>query len=141
MQATRIRTTLSQITERICSGYLPERIVLYRSYAYGAPDPDSDIDLLIVRDDPGSIMERRLKVRRLLRDIIRNLPVSPVVYTPGEVEARLAQGDGFLREILEKGKVLYERQSRWHGRLSTPLILRHILSDSSRHRTSPRNPV
>ncbi|MEW6229873.1 MAG: nucleotidyltransferase domain-containing protein [Bacillota bacterium] len=104
-----IRTTLRQITERIRSGYLPERIVLYGSYAYGTPDPDSDIDLLIVKDDPDSPLERRLKVRRLLRDIIRNLPVSPVVYAPGEVEARLAQGDEFLREILEKGKVLYER--------------------------------
>lgn len=103
------QSMIDRITERIRVGYSPERIVLYGSYAYGAPRPDSDIDLLVVKDDPDSPIERRLKVRRLLRDIIREVPVSPVVYSPDEIDARLRQGDGFLREVFEKGEVLYER--------------------------------
>ncbi len=47
-------------------------------------------------------------MRRLLRDIIREVPVSPVVYSPDEIDARLKLGDGFLKGILEKGEVLYE---------------------------------
>ena len=54
---------------------------------------------------------RRLKVRRLLRDIIRVIPASPLVYTPTEVKERLDERDPFLIEILEKGEVLYERKS------------------------------
>lgn len=100
---------LDEITERICSNYKPERIVLYGSHAYGEPDEGSDIDLFIIKDDPDQPRDRRLKVRRLLRDIIREIPISPVVYTPFEVRTRLAEGDGFLREIVEKGKVLYEQ--------------------------------
>lgn len=103
------QTMIDRITERIRLGYSPERIVLYGSYAYGTPHPDSDIDLLVVKDDPDIPIERRLKVRRLLRDIIREVPVSPVVYSPDEIDARLKRGDGFLKEIFEKGEVLYER--------------------------------
>ncbi len=104
-----IQEMMDRITDRIRLGYRPERIVLYGSYAYGTPHPGSDIDLLVVKDDPDIPIERRLKVRRLLRDIIREVPVSPVVYSPDEIDARLKQGDGFLREIFEKGEVLYER--------------------------------
>ncbi len=100
---------LGEITKRICSGYAPERIVLYGSYAYGKPDEGSDIDLFIIKVDPDNPRDRRLKVRRLLRDIIQKVPISPLIYTPNELQARLAKGDGFLREILEKGKVLYEQ--------------------------------
>ncbi len=32
---------------------------------------------------------------------------SPIVYTPKELEERLACGDFFIREVLEKGEVLY----------------------------------
>jgi predicted nucleotidyltransferase len=74
---------INRITDRIRLGYRPERIVLYGSYAYGPPHPGSDIDLLVVKDDPDIPMERRPKVRHLLRDIIREVPVSPVVYFPG----------------------------------------------------------
>lgn len=104
-----IQEMIDRITDRIRLGYRPERIVLYGSYAYGTPHPGSDIDLLVVKDDPDIPIERRLKVRRLLRGIIREVPVSPVVYSPDEIDARLKQGDGFLREIFEKGEVLYER--------------------------------
>lgn len=68
-----IQEMIDRITDRIRLGYRPERIVLYGSYAYGTPHPGSDIDLLVVKDDPDIPIERRLKVRRLLRDIIREV--------------------------------------------------------------------
>jgi len=36
------------------------------------------------------------------------IPVSPLVYTPEEVEKRLNMGDAFVQEIIREGKVLYE---------------------------------
>ena len=35
-------------------------------------------------------------------------PVDSPVRTPERIRARVAMGDDFIREILEKGKVLYE---------------------------------
>ena len=110
---------LIEITDRVRMGYDPERIMLYGSHAYGCPHAGSDIDIFIIKDDADRPIERRLKVRRLLRDIIREVPVSPIVYTPTEVKERLAGEDPFLIEILEKGEVLYEQESRDSSTLDT----------------------
>ena len=110
---------LIEITDRVRMGYDPERIMLYGSHAYGCPHAGSDIDIFIIKDDADRPIERRLKVRRLLRDIIREVPVSHIVYTPTEVKERLAGEDPFLIEILEKGEVLYEQESRDSSTLDT----------------------
>jgi hypothetical protein len=47
------------------------------------------------------------KVSRLL--LPRPFPVDIVVETPKEIEKALKSGDFFIQEILERGKVLYER--------------------------------
>ncbi len=114
-----INEILTEITDRVRTGYDPERIMLYGSHAYGCPHAGSDIDIFIIKDDADRPIERRLKVRRLLRDIIREVPVSPRVYTPAEVKERLAGEDPFLIEILEKGEVLYEQESRDSSTLDT----------------------
>jgi predicted nucleotidyltransferase len=106
-----INEILTEITDRVRTGYDPERIMLYGSHAYGCPHAGSDIDIFVIKDDADRPIDRRLKVRRLLRDIIRVIPVSPLVYTPTEVKERLDERDPFLIEILEKGEVLYERKS------------------------------
>ena len=36
------------------------------------------------------------------------LPLDLLVRTAGQLDERLAMGDGFVRDILERGKVLYE---------------------------------
>jgi hypothetical protein len=38
--------------------------------------------------------------------------VSPLGYTPDEVETRLRMDDDFIEEILQEGSVLYEKDSR-----------------------------
>jgi hypothetical protein len=42
---------------------------------------------------------------------VRFLPMDIIVRTPTEMAQRLTMGDFFLAEILEKGKVLYRRES------------------------------
>jgi len=39
-------------------------------------------------------------------------PLELLVRTPEKVRARLEMGDGFMREILKKGKTLYETNVR-----------------------------
>ncbi|MBX3002225.1 MAG: nucleotidyltransferase domain-containing protein [Caldilineaceae bacterium] len=106
--AQRVSATLPQAVARIAQELQPEAIILFGSYAYGEPTPDSDVDLLVIwqTDAPGT--ERSWSVSRLL--IPRLFPVDILVRTPDEIEDALAQGDFFIREIITRGKVLYERR-------------------------------
>jgi predicted nucleotidyltransferase len=103
-----IQRLISQIANRVKSRYKPKKIVLFGSYAYGVPRKDSDIDLLIIKNTTKTSIERWIKVRKILRDFNRLIPISPLVYTEKELEERLKIKDFFIKEILEKGKVLYE---------------------------------
>jgi predicted nucleotidyltransferase len=101
---------LRKVTERIVDALAPERVILFGSYAYGEPTPDSDVDLLIVMETPERSSRRRQAVSRLFRE--RPFPMDIIVRTPTEMEQALARVDSFIREVLTNGKVLYERPGR-----------------------------
>ncbi len=100
---------INKINEQIKEKYQPEKIILYGSSARGTITENSDIDLLIIKKTDKKRNERFREVRTIVRDLKRRIPFSPVVYTPNEIEQRINLGDFFIKEILEKGKVLYER--------------------------------
>jgi predicted nucleotidyltransferase len=104
-----VSKTLPQAVKKIAETLKPEKIILFGSYAYGKPTPDSDVDLLVIMRTKASHKERYLAVARLLRP--RQFPIDIVVKTPDEIDQALKnQGNFFIREILAKGKVLYERE-------------------------------
>ena len=90
-----------QIVER----FRPQKIILFGSYAYGVPTPDSDIDLLVVMSFDGRIHEQAVKIRKGLDS---PMPLDLLVRTPEQVRERVEMEDFFMREIVEQGKVLYE---------------------------------
>ena len=100
---------IQDILAKIVAGYDPQKIILFGSYAYGEPDEDSDIDLLIIKDTDEPPIKRWMTVKRLVRDRSRRTSVSPLVYTAQELEKRLAIKDFFIQEILEKGKTIWMR--------------------------------
>jgi len=92
--------------DAVASRFHPRKIVLFGSHAYGRPRPGSDVDLLVIMPrtrDRGERMSVRIR-----HAIHRDFPLDLLVRTPSEVARRLRWGDFFLREILEKGKVMYE---------------------------------
>ncbi len=101
------RKTILKIVEKIKKEYKPRKIILFGSYAYGTPNRDSDIDLLIVKDTRERPIDRRVAVARIVSDSKRLIPFEPIVLTPKEVNERLKIGDQFIKEILQKGEVLY----------------------------------
>lgn len=103
----RVSDELPRVVERIVARLDPEMVVLFGSYAYGAPTVDSDVDLLVILDTAAPRKERSWLVSRLL--IPRPFPVDILVKTPEEIELALAGRDFFLQEIMARGKVLYER--------------------------------
>ncbi len=95
---------IKQAARRIARQFQPERIVLFGSYAYGKPTDDSDVDLLILVKG-NRVHDRAIRIRMA---IDFPFPVDLVVRSCGEFTRRIASGDFFLKEIQEKGKVLYE---------------------------------
>jgi len=108
MGSYQVPETIRDIVRKIVASYRRQKIILFGSYAYGNPDEDSDIDLLIIKDTDKRPIDRWTEVKRLVRDRSRRVPVSPLVLTSKELEERLEIKDFFLQEILEKGQVLYE---------------------------------
>jgi predicted nucleotidyltransferase len=108
MAASQVAQEIIQdILGKLLASYSPQKVILFGSYAYGNPQPDSDIDLLVVKETSERFIDRWVTVRRLLSDPRRTLPLEVIVLTPQEVSKRLDIGDQFLAEILERGKVLY----------------------------------
>jgi predicted nucleotidyltransferase len=112
-----VREAILRMVERIRVGYDPERIILFGSYAYGEPTEHSDIDLLVIKDDPRPPIDRRLAVRRLLREENRAYALEVLVYRPEELRERLAWGDDFLREIISTGEELYAAPNEGRPRM------------------------
>jgi len=112
-----VREAILRMVERIRVGYDPERIILFGSYAYGEPTEHSDIDLLVIKDDRRPPIDRRLAVKRLLREENRVYALEVLVYTPKELNERLAWGDDFLREIVSSGEELYATPSEGRERV------------------------
>jgi hypothetical protein len=98
---------LDEIVQRIVERFQPQKIILFGSYAYGQPHQDSDIDLFVIMDSDLRPALRCAAVSSACHPGVA--PMDIIVRTPAEVEQRLAMGDFFVAEILEKGRVLYER--------------------------------
>lgn len=101
-----VSKTLPLAVKRIAETLHPEKIILFGSYAYGNPTPDSDVDLLVVMQTNASSRDRSWAVSRLM--IPRPFAVDILVRTPREITSALKNGDFFIREITERGKTLYQ---------------------------------
>ena len=106
---------IRQAAERIGREFRPDKVILFGSYAYGTPTADSDVDLLVILPCRGNTVHKAVDI--LAKAGVR-FPVDLLVRTPGEVRRRLAWNDFFLREVIEKGRVLYESPDSRMGRES-----------------------
>ncbi len=98
---------LSEIVRRIVETCNPEKIILFGSYARGAAQADSDVDLLIILPAIQHQREESLRIRRALRGLM--VPVDILLATTEQIE-RLGDMPGLIyRTALREGKVVYER--------------------------------
>ena len=101
------RKTIRLITDKLKESYNPEKIILFGSYAWGLPDEDSDIDLLVIKDTDERPHRRNVTARKLVSSVRKGYGLDIVVITPEELKSRLEIGDQFLQEIISRGEVLY----------------------------------
>ncbi len=88
-----------QVAER----FHPHEIILFGSYAYGTPHEGSNVDLLVVMPTTNEVSQA-VRIRMALA---APFPMDLLVRTPEKLRQRVEEGNWFLREITEKGKVLY----------------------------------
>lgn len=101
------RAEIQKYAEAIAREFRPQKIILFGSHAYGRPTDDSDVDLMV-------LMPKHRRSRRTATDIRVRLgysgfPMDLLVWTPDRLREWSQAGDGFARDILDRGLVLYER--------------------------------
>ena len=100
---------IHQAVQKIVDVVRPEKVILFGSFAHGQPGTDSDVDLLVIMESEQNPHARSVQVSEILYP--RPFPVDIIVRTPAEVAERIALGDCFFRDIMARGKVLYERSA------------------------------
>jgi len=107
---------LPEIIERLKETN-PEKIILFGSYAYGEPSDFSDLDILVVTADeiiPSSFEEKSriyLRISKAISEIKKEFPVDLIVHTKPMHQRFIDNNSLFARELLIKGKVLYEKNN------------------------------
>ena len=104
-----IEQKIKEITDKIVREYQPEKIILFGSWAWGTPHEDSDVDLFIVKETDRSTRELAREIDGSLWG--RTIPLDLIVYKPEGIEKQLLEGNLFIRDIMQNGKILYERSA------------------------------
>lgn len=135
------RIVILDVARRIGASFRPLRIVLFGSYAYGDPTPDSDVDMLVIMDTDLSETDQAVEIILVIEP---RFGLDLLVRTPRSLDRRLALGDPFLREVVERGEVIYEPDSptlrRAHSAMECPKLAgpsSRAWTDAARSRQSP----
>ena len=98
---------LDRIVATLIEKYKPEKIILFGSLATGKIQEWSDIDLLIIKETSTRRVYRRAEA---LKEIERNVPIDVIILTPDEVKFLCDENSLLIKDILEKGSVVYEKE-------------------------------
>jgi predicted nucleotidyltransferase len=101
----KVKAEIKKLCREIAEKFQPEKIILFGSHAYGTPREGSDIDLLVIMPYQGRHTQQAIKIHQSLDTLA---PLDLLVRTPEEVTKRIEMEDFFMREIVERGIVLYE---------------------------------
>jgi len=103
------QAAIDDVVQQIADKFKPNKIILFGSYAYGNPKRESDVDMLVVMKTDLKESQQEIKI---LQNIDYHFGLDLLVKTPASLKKRLRLGDVFMKEITQKGKVIYERPAR-----------------------------
>ena len=86
--------------------FYPERVIVFGSYAYGTPNRDSDIDLLVVKPIVLSRIKDKVAIRSAWWPLLcKDEPLSfdLMLADPAECDPMNDVKNSYLEEILKKG--------------------------------------
>lgn len=96
---------LEEVRRRVCALAQVRKLVVFGSRAHGNPQPDSDLDLMIVADVTGSAAERCRFIGSTLIDLA--IPMDLVIYTGEEYEQYRTWKSSVAAIADREGIVLY----------------------------------
>jgi predicted nucleotidyltransferase len=97
---------IEELCRLIVTHFRPLKVLLFGSYAAGTATINSDVDLLVILP----FSERPLaKSLEILNKVNPDFPIDLIARRPDDTERRYAEGDPMIRNALDNGKVLYER--------------------------------
>ena len=102
----RIADQLLPYLQVLVEQFHPELVILFGSYAYGEPTPDSDVDLLVVKEMHGPHLEEAVAIRKAWRTTRRSggsLPFDLLLESPQSHQARIKDAAGFYNNINRQG--------------------------------------
>ena len=97
---------IDEIVRRVVSVTTPERIILFGSAASGTMTKDSDIDLLILKDEQPRDRSEWLRITRALRDL--EFPFDIILMAAERFEESKNVVGGIAYPANKYGKVIYE---------------------------------
>jgi predicted nucleotidyltransferase len=104
-------SSLEKLIDFIASEYNPEKIILFGSYITQRSTETSDIDLLIIKKTNKRFVDRVVELIQLIRSKFGfEYPIEPLIYTPNEFRRAKKINSLFIRTVLPKGVVLYEKE-------------------------------
>ena len=105
----KLAKALDSIRTTLIHHYQPEKIILFGSMADDNISEWSDLDLAVIKDTAKPFYQRLREVALLCLPLVS---VDFLVYTPAEFSQMIADKNPFIvEEIVNKGKVIYERES------------------------------
>jgi uncharacterized protein len=96
---------IQEFSQEVVDKFQPDKIILFGSYAYGEPNQDSDVDMLVILPFDGRSVQKAIEIRLAIN---YHFPLDLLARTPQQIQQRLEMGDFFIREILQKGRTLHE---------------------------------
>lgn len=104
-----MRTDMRKIRRfalEVARRFRPERIILFGSYAQGRATRDSDVDILVVMPTHLHPADEAVRIRQATK---HPFPLDLLVRPPEMLKKRTRLGDPFLLDVIQKGRILYER--------------------------------
>lgn len=110
LEQNELEKILSRATDILVRKYGAILVVFHGSRLFGDPYPDSDIDLLVVKETGNNPVERAKEAEALLQQIGSPVAFDVQVWTPEEVRVGLSEGQTYVGVALFNGKILYGKE-------------------------------
>lgn len=101
-----LKTEADRITKILVQNYKPQRVILFGSAARGDDKPESDLDILVIKNTNKNYFDR---VFEAMKYVNTDKSVDMIVFTPEEFEKAQNEKRVFIKQILKYGVNLYEQ--------------------------------
>jgi len=98
---------IRDIVRRIVDTAQPEKVILFGSQARGDARPNSDFDVLVIKQSDEPRYRRSIPLYVALADV--PVEVEVMVYTPEEVDEWSEVPQAFVTTAVREGTTIYER--------------------------------